>query len=426
MVELTVAHVSFLRRSSASKRREFRPVLQMRSSRGAVSLFLPSTPPPLDPEGAAEGHSSRGRTPGPRVLFRAAIAALIVIPGICAQERKIAPDQPLVIVKDGRYGYIDHLGGSVVKPSFYWGSEFSGGFATIYVCGHLASIDRGGNIQPPGRALTGEVVPMRKGSKVGYIDSSWQFRIQPIYDDALPFSEGLAAVEIGTKWGFIDSGGRLVIEPRFEAAYYFSEGVAVAQSAGRQVLIGRDGKIVADGFDSLNNVSEGRVGASRGEHYGFIDLQGRIVVPLVFESANDGFHGGLTSVSKAGKWGYIDRNGEVKIPFRFDEAGPFYGVGLAPARIGKQTGFIDRSGNFRIPLSYSHSPGFINGDVAPFWTEDGSFGYVRESGGIIWGPIAGSPEHPPLLGWSDRDKAASCKGIPESVRTMVARFPTGN
>ena len=35
--------------------------------------------------------------------------------------------------------------------------------------------------------------------------------IQPQFDEATDFSEGLAAVKIGGKWGFVDKSGKFVI-----------------------------------------------------------------------------------------------------------------------------------------------------------------------------------------------------------------------
>ena len=37
----------------------------------------------------------------------------------------------------------------------------------------------------------------------------------PSFDQARPFSEGLAAVEIAGRWGYVDSSGRFAVNPRF-------------------------------------------------------------------------------------------------------------------------------------------------------------------------------------------------------------------
>ncbi|AFZ12463.1 S-layer domain-containing protein [Crinalium epipsammum PCC 9333] len=54
--------------------------------------------------------------------------------------------------------------------------------------------------------------------------------IQPQFDAADSFSEGMAQVKIGNKWGYIDKTGKLVISPQFEEANAFSAGLALVKS----------------------------------------------------------------------------------------------------------------------------------------------------------------------------------------------------
>lgn len=366
------------------------------------------------------------------MLYRIAILGLVL--GIFAQgqQQEITRNQPLVVVQNGKYGYIDHYGKFVIEPQFYRASEFSGGFATVYVCGRQLSIDPSGKLGPYRITRDEGLMTRSRQSRVGFVDASGQFRIPPKFDEALAFSEGLAAVRIGEKWGFIDKTGALAIEPRFEQAYYFFEGVAVAEIEKRSVLINREGKLVANGFDGFGSIAEGRVPVSVGKNHGFIDFAGKVVIPLIYDRSADGFQGGMTALSKADKWGYVDRWGKVKIPFQFDEADPFYGR-LAAAKMGSKTGFIDRTGKFKFLLPYSYTAGFTNDDVAHFSTKDHRFGYVNESGKVIWGP---TPENPfeervivsivgqePAPEWSDEDKIKSCEGIPARTRKMIESFP---
>jgi hypothetical protein len=366
------------------------------------------------------------------MLYRFAILWLALGTLAHGQQQKITRNQPLIVVQDGKYGYIDHQGKFVIKPQFYWASDFSGGFATVYVCGRQLSIDPSGKLGPY-RFPDGELMPRPKDGRVGFVDSSGRFTIPPAYDEALPFSEGLAAVRVGEKWGFINKNGGMAIASRFEQAYYFFEGVAVAELGKRSVLINRKGEVVASGFDRFGDIAEGRVQVSLGQNDGFIDLAGKIVVPLIYDDAASGFQGGITAVSKDGKWGYIDRLGNVKIPLQFDDAEPFYGGQLAAAKAGGKSGFIDRTGKFKFLLPYSQTAGFTNGDVAHFWTEDRRFGYVNDAGKVIWGP---TPEDPfeervtlsvagqaPPPEWSDEEKIKSCEGIPASMRTIIESFP---
>jgi hypothetical protein len=340
--------------------------------------------------------------------------------------------EPLVVVQDGKYGYIDHTGKVIIRPQFIWAEDFWRGLGTVYVCGRYVSVDSSGALQPLRIAIEGRLEPRKEGEKTGFVDASGQFKIAPTFEDALPFSEGLAAVRRGEKWGFIDTSGKSVIQPRFKSAFYFRQGVGVAESDTGYELVDTSGKLLADGFQYVDLITDGRIPASRDGKSGYLDLHGKLVIPFAYDGVRS-FSGGLAAVQKGEKWGYVDRNGQVVIPFEFDQAGQF-ASGLAPAKLGDHSGFIDRSGRFVFSLAFEYSAGFLTGDedsglliapadVAGFWTTDGRFGYVDTSGHVIWGPTHGSPDHAPLFGWSDEDKTRSCDGVPETTRRTIADFP---
>ena len=62
--------------------------------------------------------------------------------------------------------------------------------------------------------------------KYGFIDKNGKVVIEPQFDGADAFSEGLARVKKDRKWGFIDKSGKVVIEPQFDWVSDFSEGLA--------------------------------------------------------------------------------------------------------------------------------------------------------------------------------------------------------
>ena len=55
--------------------------------------------------------------------------------------------------------------------------------------------------------------------------------INPQFDEARPFFEGLAAVVIGPKLGFVDKTGKLVITPQIEP-YRRDLGIAIFFGGG--------------------------------------------------------------------------------------------------------------------------------------------------------------------------------------------------
>ena len=339
-----------------------------------------------------------------------------------AQTSKDAGVEPLLIVQNGLYGYIDHSGRIVIPPQYLWAGDFSDGMATVYLCGRNVSIDRQGNVWPLRLGPADALAPESSDGKAGFLDATGRWVIPPRYQDALPFSDGLAAVQVGGKWGFIDPSGKEVLAPRYDAAFYFNQGVAFVQSGDdRFQLIDKAGQVLARGLDMMNPPSEGLIAVSKGDKWGYLGLDGKFVIPPQFESV-DSFSEGLATVRRGDKYGYIDRSGQVAVSFQFDRADQFL-QGLAPVRLGDRSGFIDKSGQFVFELDFEYATGFMFGDASRFWTKDERFGYVLTSGKVIWGPVRGSPDHPPLFGWTEEDKEKSCEGVPGLLRQRIASFP---
>ena len=69
-----------------------------------------------------------------------------------------------------------------------------------------------------------------KTAKVGFIDKQRKMVINPQFDYASGFADGLAQVRIGDdktgKYGFIDKQGKMVINPQFDYASGFADGLA--------------------------------------------------------------------------------------------------------------------------------------------------------------------------------------------------------
>jgi hypothetical protein len=364
--------------------------------------------------------------------FAAVLLAVVLVYAVSTSILAAAEKTLHVIVQNGKYGYIDSDGKMIIPPQFIWADDFWQALGTVYVCGRYVSIDSSGTLLPLRITIPGRLEPWEKEGKYGFVDASGIFKIAPIYDDVLSFKGGHAAVRVEKKWGFVDTAGSEIIRPQFAAGYNFHEGVATAKLDSDSVLIDTTGKVIARGYEFMSGiVAEGRVPASRDERSGYLDLQGKIAIPFIYETV-DTFSEGLAAVSKQGKFGYIDRDGKLVIPYKFDKAGQFSN-GLAEAQIDKISGFIDRSGEFSFYLGFRHTGGFLAkdeeqisrapSDVSRFWTEDGKFGIVNTSGKVIWGPIAESPDHRPLLGWSEEEKAKSCEGIPEQIKYRIATFP---
>ncbi|MDO4728584.1 MAG: WG repeat-containing protein [Bacteroidota bacterium] len=82
---------------------------------------------------------------------------------------------------------------------------------------------------------------------------------------------------------------------------------------------------------------------SKNDKFGFVNHQGKIKIPLIYDAAWD-FSFGLAAVKQKDKWGFINEKGKVAIPFRYDYA-DYFSEKIAPIKYNNQWYHIDKKGN---------------------------------------------------------------------------------
>lgn len=153
--------------------------------------------------------------------------------------------------------------------------------------------------------------------KYGYFNKKGRIIINCIYDEALPFSEHLAAVCIEGLWGFINIKGETVIKHKYDVAFSFTEGLAIVNENDNWTVIDKNGKIV----HSLKNYSEVKpykngLARVKTQKYGYINLKGLEVISLKYDETGSVYND-LIPV-KLNKWGVINKNDEIILPFDYD------------------------------------------------------------------------------------------------------------
>ena len=73
--------------------------------------------------------------------------------------------------------------------------------------------------------------PVVVGGRWGFVNQSGETVINPQFDRAEVFAEGLAPVKMG-RWGYVDPAGKVAINPQFDRADQFSEGLAAVKLGG--------------------------------------------------------------------------------------------------------------------------------------------------------------------------------------------------
>jgi hypothetical protein len=291
------------------------------------------------------------------------------------QVEPIAP--PLFVVTvNGNDGFIDREGKIVIEPAFEKAYPFTDGLAAV-----------------------------QKHGVWGFIDTKGRVVIEPRFVMVGLFSDGLARVRdkrFTDPWGYIDKTGKVVIEPQFDAAADFRNGVARVGFAtlkgkllSRFVDVGlecdykfieRTGKFVPE--PSPLHYATGEPGElipfRKDDVAGYLNAKGEVVIQPQFQVAST-FSEGLACVCKDGLFGYIDTRGEWVIPPRFQYANDF-ADGLAGVPLGENGwGFIDRAGKEVIPGKFAWVYGGFRHGVAEV-AFDRKRGYINKKSEWVWKP----------------------------------------
>jgi hypothetical protein len=265
---------------------------------------------------------------------------------------------------NGKFGFMDRSGKTVITPQFDGTVGFSEGLAYV-----------------------------RVGTKYGYINTKGVLVITPQFDDAMLFRYGRAAVKLccgfwfpqkpGDRYGFIDKDGKYICSPDFSWVGQFSGDLAPVRTAGGVLaFVNRSGKVVMAGkFDGLRptGFTAGIAAAASSGKWGFIDTTGKWVIDPQFESALD-FADGPAPVMVGGRWGYIDQKGKFVVNPQYDSGGEFF-EGLAVFRQGDKLGLIDTKGRVVVDAKFLLFGQFSDG-LAPVKTEDG-WGFIDRTGKMV-------------------------------------------
>ena len=222
-------------------------------------------------------------------------------------------------------GFMDMSGNYVINPRFDFAEPFSEGLALVSEHKH--------------------------DLRCGFVDKLGNYVIRPQFDNANSFSDGLAAVDVGNwSYGFIDKTGTIVIEPQFEEIYKnFRHGFAEvgvrkeSKTLPEHVIIDKRGRIVLQNmelgkYDKESGLTEVNVYKDL-NRIGYIDKTGKCVINPIITYASYGFKEGIKMVLITGKWGGIDKKGNFVIKPRFDKAA-WFSEGLCGVMTNNKWGFV--------------------------------------------------------------------------------------
>ena len=275
-------------------------------------------------------------------------------------SEKEAADALFPVLLNGEWGYINRDGAMVIEPRFQIAYAFSDGLAAV-----------------------------REDWRWKYIDDEGEDTFEGAFQEVRPYYEGKAAVRVDGRWGYVNTNGRFVINPRFREAHPFSGDRAFVRTIDYrdyQYVDGNGNKIesltMPDEFDFIedNRFENNRALVRDGNQYGYIDASGNTAIDLKYSEAQ-GFSDKMAAVMVSDRWGYIDTNGELDISPQFISAGKFKD-GLAPARKSSNNfGYINTSGTFVISEQFEFAEAFSEERAAV--SVNGKWTFIDKTGAVI-------------------------------------------
>jgi hypothetical protein len=138
-------------------------------------------------------------------------------------------------------------------------------------------------------------------------------------------------------------------------------GLSLVKKSGKYGFVNKEGKVVVPLiYDESSTMSEGYAPIRLGEVWGYVDSNGKVTIEPTYNDALC-YHDGLAAVKKNGKWGFINYEGKLDIPFSFDNARGFREGLAAVSNLKGYWGYVDKEGKLVIPYQYHFADNFTDG-----------------------------------------------------------------
>lgn len=247
-----------------------------------------------------------------------------------------------VVRKNGKWGAVNASGQLIIPCEYSYLSNFSDGLATGRKDGEYIVFNTAGQVVFTTSYSVGSfhdgiaVIRAESGngrSLSGFIDNTGKVLVEPIYTVAYDFRDGYANVGLGDwddlKYGYIDKTGRVIVPIEYSGDMGRGGNIqnglitmTVWDENGQNPVYttyNSQGEVVdrTGPYDSVGNYSEGLAPVTKDGKTGYIDTEGQLIIPLIYDSGDHFEHGvaqvGVFNEDGSGGHGYIDHNGYVLI-----------------------------------------------------------------------------------------------------------------
>lgn len=204
---------------------------------------------------------------------------------------------------------------------------------------------------PLAKAQDLKVKKDKETKKVGFVDASDAWVIQPTFDDADAFKNGVAKVTVAKKVGLIDAKGSVLAAPTYDRIDAFKDGIATMALDKKEGLMTEKGEVLlTPQFDNISGFRNGLATTTLLKKEGLINSKGNILIVPQYDNIGS-FKNGVAEIRLGKLYGLIDSTGKEILKPQFDAISNFSGN---YAKITAQTNFglVRMDGTITIPAIY--------------------------------------------------------------------------
>ncbi len=159
-----------------------------------------------------------------------------------------------------------------------------------------------------------------KDNKYGFIDHLGKLRIANRYDSARLFSESACAVQLLGNWGFVNKQESLIAQPIFQDVGDFDNGLCKVKLDGYWGIIDKEGEwVLRPQYEWIDHKkASGYILHGKNGKIGVANKEGYITLVEQYDNIVE-VRNGLLIVTWKGKMGIMDQDGYERVPFQFDK-----------------------------------------------------------------------------------------------------------
>ena len=161
--------------------------------------------------------------------------------------------------------------------------------------------------------------PALKDGKMGVLNSTGQWQIQPDFDEIQLLSEERASYANAGNFGILDYSGEVITAPNWSSIKPFKNGVAIAEKNGTKVLIDRSGQeLTTKPYDNMMRLENDLFIVEVNGSTGMIDREGNEILNVEFDAIQS-ISQNMILLTKENQVGMSNDKGEILLPIAYDE-----------------------------------------------------------------------------------------------------------